>query len=57
MASLVISDPNGELRVKVKAIAAKMAENAREKGMVIKVRHVDVIRASLELMEQKLHVK
>lgn len=57
MASLVISDPDGELRKKVKALASRMAENAREKGMVIKVRHVDVIRASLEMMEIKLHVK
>lgn len=57
MASLFITDKNGKLREKVNRIREKMEENSRINGMAVKVSNVEIIDASLDLMQQKLHIK
>lgn len=50
MANLVISDPNGELKAKVRLIVAHLTEEAKASGMsAMKARNVDVVRAALDL--------
>lgn len=54
MASLVISDPQGEFKKRIRACAALMEKSASMKGIEVKFSNVNVINQALLLLEQKL---
>lgn len=54
MASLVISDPQGEFKKRIRAAALCMEKSAATKGIDVRFSNVNVINQALLLLEQKL---
>lgn len=54
MASLVISDPQGEFKKRIRACAALMEKSAAMKGIEVKFSNVNVVNGALLLLEEKL---